>query len=215
MLSYFNSITVPGLEHITVFRDDEDATQFCAMPSTPRLARDNHGRLLLDLSFPLELAKDGTAELIFEPVEPQEGDWWNAVLVDLLDKTMVDDARTLLVRANELAGSGELTWDLTVVSPIFAAAALPERWANLVAVEVEISAPGFDTTTVALRKDMPSRMLTMRKPLSELVAGNAAGIQTATYRVRNNYVDHQGQWTEAQQQSGQELFVYPNPAPED
>src|SRR5437016_1806821 len=149
MLSYFNSITVPGLEHITVFRDDEDATQFYAMPSTPRLARDNQGRLLLDLPFSLELAKDGTAEMIFEPVEPQEGDWWNAVLVDLLDKTMVDDARTLLARANELAGSGELTWDLTVVSPIFAAAARPERWANLVAVEVEISAPGFDTMTVA------------------------------------------------------------------
>jgi hypothetical protein len=50
MLSYFNSITVPGLEHITVFRDEEDATHFYAMPSTPRLARDNQGRLLLDLS---------------------------------------------------------------------------------------------------------------------------------------------------------------------
>jgi hypothetical protein len=116
-----------------------------------------------------------------------------------------------VVRANELAGSGELAWDLTVVSPILAAAALPEQWANLVAVEVEISAPGFDTTTVALRKDMPSRTLTMRKPLSELVAGSAAGVQTATYRVRNKYVDHQGEWTEAQQQPGQELFVYPNP----
>jgi hypothetical protein len=49
MLSYFNSIAVPGLEDITVFRDDEDATQFYAMPSTPRLARDNKGRLLSDL----------------------------------------------------------------------------------------------------------------------------------------------------------------------
>jgi hypothetical protein len=131
--------------------------------------------------------------------------------VDLLDKTMADDAQTLLVRANELAGSGGPARDLTVVSPIFAAAALPERWANLVAVEVEISARGFDTTTVALRKDMPSRTLTMRKPLSELVVGSAVGVQTATYRVHNNYVDHQAQWTEAQQQPGQELFVHPNP----
>jgi hypothetical protein len=49
MLSYFNSIAVPGLEDITVFRDDEDATQFYAMPSTPRLARDNLGRPLFDL----------------------------------------------------------------------------------------------------------------------------------------------------------------------
>jgi hypothetical protein len=48
MLSYFNRIAVPGLEDITVFRDDEDATQFSAMPSAPRLARDNTGRLLFD-----------------------------------------------------------------------------------------------------------------------------------------------------------------------
>jgi hypothetical protein len=197
------AIRVGGCEAVFLQIDDSSVVPLGAHPARCTTA------------FPLELAKDGTAELTFEPVEPQEGDWWNAVLVDLLDKTMVDDARTLLVRANELAGSGELTWDLTVVSPLFGAAALPERWANLVAVEVEISAPGFDSTTVALRKDTPSRTLTMRKPLSELVAGNAAGIQTATYRVRNNYVDHQGQWTEAQQQSGQELFVYPNPAPGD
>ena len=49
MISYFGSITVPGLEHITVFRDDEDSNQFYALPSTPRLARDDKGNLLLDL----------------------------------------------------------------------------------------------------------------------------------------------------------------------
>lgn len=47
MLSYFNSIAVPGLEDITVFRDGEDATQFYEMPST-RLVRDTKGRLLID-----------------------------------------------------------------------------------------------------------------------------------------------------------------------
>jgi hypothetical protein len=46
MFRYFNSIAVPGLEDITVLRDDEDATTFYAMPPTPRLARDNKGRLL-------------------------------------------------------------------------------------------------------------------------------------------------------------------------
>ena len=40
MLSYFNRIAVPRLVDITVFRDDKDATQFYAMPSAPRLARD-------------------------------------------------------------------------------------------------------------------------------------------------------------------------------
>jgi hypothetical protein len=78
-----------------------------------------------------------------------------------------------------------------------------------------VSDPGFATTTIVLRMETPSRNLTMRKPLSELVIGGAAGIQTATYRVRNNYLDHQGLWTEPQQQSGEELVVYPNPAPGD
>ncbi|MGH3992576.1 MAG: hypothetical protein ACRDSN_08935, partial [Pseudonocardiaceae bacterium] len=49
MLSYFDSITVPGLEHITVFRDDEDSSQFYALPSTPRLAKDDAGHRLLDV----------------------------------------------------------------------------------------------------------------------------------------------------------------------
>jgi len=163
-------------------------------------------------AFPLVLADDGTADLAFEAVDPPEDARWNAVLVELLDKAMVDDARTTLLRAHQLAGSGELTWDLTISSPVFGAAALPQRWANLANLEVEVSAPGFETTTVVLRKDTPSRTLTMRKPLSALVAGGAAGIQTATYRIRNNYVDHQGRWTEPQQQAGEELVVFPNPA---
>ena len=55
---------------------------------------------------------------------------------------------------------------------------------------------------MVLRRDPPRRTITLRKPLAELVAGGAAGIQTATFRVRNNYADHQGQWTAPQQQSG-------------
>jgi hypothetical protein len=77
MLSYFNSITVPGLEHITVFHDDEDATQFYAMPSTPRLARDNQGRLLLDL---IIYARDAD-KLAPEDLEVQRG--WVAASVEL------------------------------------------------------------------------------------------------------------------------------------
>jgi hypothetical protein len=162
--------------------------------------------------FPLELAAGGTADLTFEPAEPNEDDRWNAVLVELLDKVMVEDARATLLRTQELAGSGELTWDLTISSPVFIAPQLPARWANLANLEVEVSAPGFETTSVVLRKDAPSRTLTMRKPLAALVSGAGAGIHTATYRIRNNYLDHQGHWTDPQQQSGEELVVFPNPA---
>ena len=166
-------------------------------------------------AFPLELAADGTAELAFEPVDPPQGARWNAVLVELLDKAMVEDAHAILLKANQLAGSGELTWNLRVSCPVFAAATLPPRWAELVAVEVQVSAPGFDTTTVALRQDTPTKTVAMRKPLTELITGGATGIRTASYRVRNNYTDHQGQWTAPQEQSGDELIVYPNPAADD
>jgi len=166
-------------------------------------------------AFPIELAPGGAADLTFEPADPHDGDRWNAVLVDLLDKTMVDDARTTLLKVHRLAGGGELTWDLTISSPVFAAPTVPTRWAELSSLEVEISAPGFETTTVVLRRDTPARTLTMRTPLSALVAGAAAGIRTATYRVRNNYLDHQGQWTAPQQQSGEELIIFPNPTTPD
>jgi hypothetical protein len=164
-------------------------------------------------AFPLELAAGASAELTFEPAsgEVPADAWWNAVLVDLLDKQLVADADATLLRAHELAGTGELTWDLTVSSPVFATAELPARWAGLASLEVEVSAPGFDTTTVILRKDTPSRTITLRKPLAALVAGGASGIHTATYRVRNNYTDHQGEWSAPQQQSGEELVAFPNP----
>ena len=121
----------------------------------------------------------------------------------------------MLVKVNQLAGSGELTWDLTISSPVFGGPTPPGRWANLASIDVEVSAPGFDTTTVVLRTSIPSRTLTMRKPLADLIAGGGAGIRTVTYRIRNNYADHQGQWTPPQQQAGEELVVFPNPADQD
>lgn len=77
MLSYFGSITVPGLERVTVFRDDEDSTQFYALPSTPRLARDDRGQLLLDLMI---YARD-VDKLPPEELEAQRG--WLAASVEL------------------------------------------------------------------------------------------------------------------------------------
>ena len=161
--------------------------------------------------FPLELAAGATADLTFEPTEPHPDDRWNAVLVELLDKQLLADARTTLLRAHELAGTGELTWDLTVSSPVFDAAEPQPRWATLANIEVEVSAPGFDATTVVLRRTSGSRTITLRKPLAALVSGGATGVRTVSYRVRNNYVDHQGEWSTPQQQSGEELIVFPNP----
>lgn len=77
MLSYFGSITVPGLERITVFRDDEDSALFYALPSTPRLARDDRDQLLLDLMI---YARD-VDKLPPEQLEAQRG--WLAASVEL------------------------------------------------------------------------------------------------------------------------------------
>jgi hypothetical protein len=161
-------------------------------------------------SFPVEMAPNGTAALTFEAVNANPEDFWNAILVDLLDKEMVDDAAAILLKANQLAGSGELTWDLTVSCPPFAAPTMPDKWNTLSAVEVEVAAPGFTTTTVVLRKETPSKKISMTKPLVDLITGGASGIQTATFRVRNDYTDRQGQWTAPQQQSGNELIAYPS-----
>jgi|GEM_PF-1787660 len=97
MLSYFDSITVPGLEHITVFRDDEDAAQFYALPSTPRLARDDNGRLLLDL---IVYARD-VDKLPPEDLEAQRG--WLAASVELA--LTEDEHRKILDHLREVLKS--------------------------------------------------------------------------------------------------------------
>jgi hypothetical protein len=95
MLSYFGSITVPGLERVTVFRDDEDSTQFYALPSTPRLARDDRGQLMLDLMI---YARD-VDKLPPDQLEAQRG--WLAASVELAlteeeHKKILDYLRELL-----------------------------------------------------------------------------------------------------------------------
>lgn len=77
MLSFFDSLTVPGLEKVTIYRDDEDALRFYAMPSTPRIARDDDGDLLLQL---LIYARD-VANLPPDQLEAQRG--WIAASVEL------------------------------------------------------------------------------------------------------------------------------------
>lgn len=97
MLSYFDSVTVPGLEHITVFRDDEDWSQFYAMPSTPRLARDDNGRLLLDL---MVYARD-VDRLPPEDLQAQRG--WLAASVELA--LTEDEHQKILAHLREVMSS--------------------------------------------------------------------------------------------------------------
>ena len=50
-----------------------------------------------------------------------------------------------------------------------------------------------------------------RVGLLAVATGAPGGITTVDYRVRNNYLDHQGRWGETRQSSGSDLIAYPNP----
>lgn len=184
-------------------------------------------------TFPVTIPAGGSVELAIEPADEDEVDeappatdgtaeappateetalLWNGVLVELFDKRPVTTPDQMLRHVHELAGATDMTRDLVVSSPVFATGTLPERWANLVSIEVEVTPPGSPATSVVLSLSTPSRPLPAPVTLHDVATGAPGGITSVAYRVRNNYVDHQGAWTEPQQQSGTDLVVYPNAA---
>jgi hypothetical protein len=151
MLSYFNSITVPGLEHITVFRDDEDATQFYAMPSTPRLARDNQGRLLLDLIIDQDVVPLQVSAHLGQPGAPLRqplagGHGYVAAYRRAGHPTCEPTCRASRRPAgpDASAGLGRGPWARTQQR---------SSWCGRWRTSRRSFAPGFETMTVALRKE--------------------------------------------------------------
>ena len=170
-------------------------------------------------TFPVTIAAGGSVELALAPSEedetPQDAMIWNGVLIELLDKRLVTTPSQMLRHVHELAGATDMSRDLTITSPVFSTGTVPERWPTLVSIEVEVTAPGAPPTSVVLSPTAPSRTLAARVTLHDVASGTPGGISAVTYRVRNNYTDHQGSWTEPQQQSGSDLVVYPSSAPGD
>jgi hypothetical protein len=164
-------------------------------------------------AFPLTLAAGGTAELTLELETPADDVVWNGVQVELLDKRLTTTPDAVLRQVHERAPSGASSRDLKVTSPVFASGALPDKWSTLASIEVELATPAGQAVNAVLSLANPSRTLRLPASLADLVAGVGGGIQTVSYRVRNNYVDHQGEWTQPQSQSGEEIVVYPAPAP--
>lgn len=146
MLSFFDSITVPGLEKVTVYRDDEDAYRFYVMPSTPRIARDDSGELLLQL---LIYARN-VDTLPADQLEAQRG--WIAASVELRLTPEEDQAVRAYLR--DLVNAGRHRWyglffrlDLSPREPKIT---LPPEW---IAGDVSISLPTpGGTSTVATSK---------------------------------------------------------------
>ncbi|HEX2706295.1 MAG TPA: hypothetical protein VHM65_11090, partial [Candidatus Lustribacter sp.] len=168
-------------------------------------------------SFPVSLAAGASTDLAIEPDagpgdETAAGFLWNAVLVELLDKRMVAAPDQMLKHVHELAGGSEISRDITVSSPVFSTGSLPAKWASLASIEVEVTPPDGTPVSVVLSLTGASRTVTASVSLHAVATGASGGITTVGYRVRNNYLDHQGAWGATQQSSGSELIAYPNPA---
>jgi hypothetical protein len=162
--------------------------------------------------FPITLPPGGHADLALELQTPAEDIVWNGVQVELLDKRLTATPVQVLHQVHELAPAGSSTRDLSVTSPVFSSGTLPERWKTLASIEVEVTTATGQVVTAVLSLANPTRTLHLPASLDDLVAGVGGGIPTVNYRVRNNYVDHQGEWTAVQSQSGEEIVVYPNAA---
>lgn len=200
-------ITVAGAEVTLLQVDEESVTPVDTCP----------GRCTA--TFPLTIPSTGSVELPIEPAEeaatPDAQMIWNGVLFELVDKRLLTTPDQMLKHLHELAGASDSSRDLSVSSPVFATGTVPERWKGLVSIEVEVTPPGGAPTSVVLSPTNPSRTIAARITLQDVAAGAPGGISAVGFRVRNNYADHQGQWTESQQQSGTDLVVYPNATPGD
>jgi hypothetical protein len=163
MLSFFDSITVPGLEKITVYRDDEDAYRFYVMPSTPRIAKDDDGQLLLQLMI---YARD-VDSLPPDQLEAQRG--WIAASVELrLTQQEEDTVRAYL---KDLINQGRHLWfarffrlDLEPAEPKIT---LPPEW---VSGDVVLSIPtpgGSSTVTTSKPSLISTNVATLAGDLSQ------------------------------------------------
>lgn len=166
-------------------------------------------------TFPIALAAGSSIELPIEadpdPTDPEaSGFLWNAVLVELLDKRLDTTPAVMLAHVHEMVGGSEVSRDIVVSSPVFSTGTLPTKWAELASIEVEVTPPGSSPVTMALSLANPSETVAAAISLSAVAAGASAGITTVSYRVRNNYLDHQGQWGQPQDSSGSDLIAYPN-----
>lgn len=162
-------------------------------------------------TFPLELAPDESATLELVPDQPHEGQFWNAVLVEMIDQELVDDPAAVLDRIHELAPAHTLAWTVDVECPVFLRDPLPPSFADLHQVEVEIVREGYATQEVRLDPGQARRTVTMKRTLADIAASSGETVPEFSYRVRNVYFTHLGRWSELRAEQGS-LVVFPNPA---
>ncbi|WP_019011595.1 hypothetical protein [Deinococcus aquatilis] len=162
-------------------------------------------------TFPLTLPAAGTLTFDVTPKGDLQGELWNAIQVELTGHELVAPASQVLEHIHEVAPSGSVSWKVQVECPLLTRTPLPDTYQTLYRVEVQIQSAGFADQQVVLSPAQAQAQLSMNQTLRDIV-GNAGGsVNHFKYRVRNIYLDHQGQWSELKDGEGSNLFVFPNP----
>ncbi len=165
--------------------------------------------------FPLELEERGTATIDLQPDSDDDQLLWNAVAVEILGQDLTETPTEVLDRVHAVAATATLTWAINVECPLFLAPSMPEAYAMLYKVEVQISRPGYAPQQVVLGRNAATGTVTMRRGLSDILGEEAGAIGRFTYQVRNVYFDRQGAWSEPKEGEGSNLFIFPNPVDQD
>lgn len=162
-----------------------------------------------DTTFPQQLEASASLAVKIRPRGDAESLLWNAVEVNLTRMKLTQTPAQSLERIHELAPSGALSWKLAVECPLFLRLPVPEQYANLFRIEVQIIRTGFTTQQVVLGRDKASVEVTMQRTLKDLFT-EGSGQFTFQYRVRNVYFDHLGSWSAEKPGEGSNHFVFPN-----
>jgi hypothetical protein len=165
--------------------------------------------------FPATLAAKGTLNVDLKPKNEDPSWVWNAVQVEMAGLNLTQSPSQVLDHIHEVFPSCSLTQKLNVESPFFQQASLPDKFANLSHLKVNVYRPGFAVEQVVLSKDKVSDQVTLQRNLKEILGEQAGALATFKYKVQNVYYDHEGQWSADKDAEGTNIFVYPNPPESD
>lgn len=160
-------------------------------------------------TFPSVLSSGATLLVEFEP-EGASDEVWNGVQVALTGQRLTQAVQDVLNYIHDIAPSGSLAWKIKIECPLFLAPQLPDRYAMLYNIRVEIKRPGYAAQQVVLGRDSATSEMTMQRSLREIVGPDAVVANTFTVRVQNIYFDREGVWSDEVTKEGENLFVYPN-----
>lgn len=160
-------------------------------------------------AFPSVVGQGETLLVEFEPQDASD-EMWNGVQIALTGQRLTQSPQDVLNHIHDIAPSGSLAWRIKVECPLFLSPQLPDQYAMLYRVRVEIRRPGYAAQQVVLGRDMARGEVTMQRSLREIVSTDATAANTFTVRVQNVYFDREGAWSAEMTKEGENLFVFPN-----